>query len=422
MSISRIVNNIASVNANRNLDVTGRAVQRSIERLSSGLRINRAGDDAAGLVIANRLRTQVQGLTQAVDNASSGINLINVAEGALDETTTRLNRIRQLSIQAANTAVNDFKARSALQDEAFQSIDEITRISNTTQFSSNFLLNGDFSITTTTIGGQEDIGLNIDASPVASTLLSGKSFLNIIKTRDATAQIIAGDAVGGLQVINTGIINQTDIAVSTGVFTTTQRIQGGTAAESGTTTALIGSFFNGVSISSGLNTGVFVFSGVLSDGITQYNGTFSIALTGGQNTVKGVVSSIRVAIDTAEQALFGVSSASSVPTAFRTQVTLGSGTNAGRIILFTEGNLINQANLNITLFREAGTVLTQANGVTRSGALGIDSGIAGQGQVGNSVDAITGTTFGVGQFDIQVTDVQSAQQRKVQNTISIEDS
>ena len=127
MSISRIANNISAINATRNVDKTGIAIQKSVERLSSGLRINRAGDDAAGLTIANRLRTQVQGLNQAIDNASSGINLINVAEGALEETTIRLNRIRQLSIQAANTGVNDFAARSALQDEVFQSVDEITR-------------------------------------------------------------------------------------------------------------------------------------------------------------------------------------------------------------------------------------------------------------------------------------------------------
>ncbi|MBI1390985.1 MAG: flagellin, partial [bacterium] len=88
VSISRIANNIASVNANRNLDKSQRSLSKSIERLSSGLRINRAGDDAAGLTVANRLRTQVQGLNQAVTNASQGINLIGTAEGALEETTS----------------------------------------------------------------------------------------------------------------------------------------------------------------------------------------------------------------------------------------------------------------------------------------------------------------------------------------------
>lgn len=420
MSIARINNNIAALNANRNLEQTGRLVNKSIERLSSGLRINRAGDDAAGLSIANRLKTQVLGLNQAIDNASSGINLINVAEGALQETTTRLDRIRQLAIQAANTGTNDLTARSALQDEIFQGIDEITRIANTTQFASNFLLKGDFSIQTSLINGQEDIGANIDASPVASTLASGKSFLNIIKTQDSTAQIISGEAKGQIQVLNTGIKVQTDVAVSTGLFTETARIQGSTASASASTDTLIGGFFNGVSIASATNPTVFTFNGVLSDGKTEFNGTYSIA-SGAAPTIGAVVSSIRVAISTAEQALFGVTSSNSVPTAFRTQVTMGTGANAGRIIMYNEGTFTSEASLDINLIRQ-GVSVTQANGVTRSGEIGKDSGLGGVGQIGNDIVAITGSTFGGGQFDIEVTDVQQAQQRKVENTIRFLDS
>ncbi len=429
MSISRVVNNIASLNANRNLNNTQRSLSKSIERLSSGLRINRAGDDAAGLSVANNLRTQVQGLDQAVDNASSGINLINVAEGALEETTTRLNRIRQLSIQAANTAVNDLNARRALQDEVFQSIDEITRIANTTQFTSNFLLNGDFSITTNTIDGQEEIGLSIDASPVASTLASGKSFLNIVRTNTGTTQIIAGDGVGEIQTLNTGIRNQTDIAVSMAHFSDAQ-LFGGSGADA--TDSVSGIFFNGVSISAHAGSGVydvFTFEGVLSDGVTKFNGTLSLSGqtvmgvatdTAATDAATSLIGTINRAIDQAEKALFGVTTTASVPTAFRTTVSLGAGANIGRLLFFNDGNYTNESSINITLLRDSNFV-SQSNGVTRSGAIGIDSALSGAGQIGNTISSITGSTFGVGQFDIEVYNVQAAQAKKMESTITFYD-
>lgn len=423
MGITRINTNLSAITAQRNINRVGNNLQNSIERLSSGLRINRAADDAAGLVVANRLRSQVEGLNVAVSNAQDGINLISVAEGALEETTNRLNRIRELSIQAANTGVNDFKARLAIQDEISQGIDEITRIANTTTFAGNFLLNGDFSIRSELRAGQRDAGVRIDASTVASTLDNGTSFLNIRQISQSESQIVGGDEEGGNQTLSVGIINQTDIAVSTGVFTETQRIQSsGSVTPTGSTGAdtLVGGFFNGVSIASASNAGVFIFSGVLSDGETAFNGSLSIG-GGVNNSVLAVVSSIRTAIDTAEQALFGVSSANSVPTAFRTQVTLGTGANAGRIILYSEGNLINQASLDISLLR-AGSLVTRATGVTRSGEIGEASGLGGLGQVGNSVTAVTGSTFSTGQFVISVDDVQAAQQRTLESNIVFRDA
>ena len=416
MSISRIVNNLSSVNANRNLDKTGRSIQKSIERLSSGLRINRAGDDAAGLSVANRLRTQVQGLNQAIDNASSGINLINVAEGALEETTNRLNRIRQLAVQAANTGVNDQPARRALQDEVFQNIDEVTRIANTTQFGSNFLLNGDFSIKTELIDGQSDIGLNIDASPVASTLATGKSFINIIKTKDDVSQIIAGEeGTGGPQVVNMGIENQTDVAVSMGFFSTQIGFQGGSAGAA----TLDGNYFNGASVAAA---DVFVFEGVLADGVTKFTGTFSVTdqAGGSQETLTDFAVAVQGAVDAAEIALFGVGTTNSVPSAYRTTVAVGTGNNVGRLALSSQGEFFNESDINMTLVRGA-NIVTRSNGVTRSGAIGAESILTGAGQVGNNISAITGSTFGVGQFEITVKDVQDAQQRKTEGNIVFRD-
>lgn len=411
MSLSRIVNNITAVNANNNLSKTSRSLQTSIERLSSGLRINRAGDDAAGLSVANKLKTQVQGLDQAISNASDGMNVINVAEGALDETTTRLNRIRTLAIQAANTGVNDISARRAIQDEVFQSIDEITRIANTTQYGGNYLLNGDFSIQTELIDGQQNIGVNIDASPVASTLGSGKSFINIIKIQDGSSKIISGEeGTGQAQVVNLGIQNQTDIAVSMGLFTTDVGFR---TAAAGTAT-LSTSYFNGVSVAA---QDTLVFEGLLADGVTKFTGTLSIDAAG---TVADFATTVQTAIDSAEKALFGVNTTNSIPSAYRTTVTAGTSDNAGRLQFTSRGEYFNQSSINITLVRD-GLVATRSNGVTRSGAIGENSILTGGGQVGNNIAAITGSTFGVGQFEILVKDVQSAQQRTTESSVLLRD-
>ena len=104
MALTRINNNISALNANRNLRATSRDLGISLERLSSGLRINRAADDAAGLTISENLRAQINGLNRAIDNSADAISLVNTAEGALIETTNRLQRIRVLAVQAAHAA------------------------------------------------------------------------------------------------------------------------------------------------------------------------------------------------------------------------------------------------------------------------------------------------------------------------------
>lgn len=414
MGITRINTNISSITAQRNVNKVGTSISRSIERLSSGLRINRAGDDAAGLSVANRLKTQVQGLDVAVTNAEGGINTISVAEAALDETTNRLNRIRQLALQAANTGVYDTAARNAIQDEIFQNIDEITRIASTTQFASNYLLNGDFSIQSELKEGQQNYGVNIDSSPVASTLGNGTSFLNIRQTQIGSARIVADDGIGNVQTMSTGIQNQTDIAVTMALFSDEALFRGANSA-----VTLDQSFFNGVSIAAA---DTFVYEGVLADGITKFTGTFSVSTAASApDGVDDFARYIQTAIDDAEKALFGVSTTNSVPTAYRTKVAMGSGDNKGRIELRSNGEYINQSNISISLLR-TGFVVAQADGVTRSGTIGTSSTLSGVGRIGNSVSAITGSTFASGNFEITVSDVQDAQQRKLENSIVFRDT
>ncbi len=141
MSVLRINQNPIAINANRNLRVTGTAISKSIERLSSGLRINRAADDAAGLSISEKLRAQIRGLNRASANALDGISLIQTAEGALNEIHTILQRMRELAVQGAN-GIYTANDRQALQLEISQLTDEINRIAATTEFNTKRLLDG----------------------------------------------------------------------------------------------------------------------------------------------------------------------------------------------------------------------------------------------------------------------------------------
>lgn len=141
MSVLQINQNIIALNALRSLGQTSRALSKNVERLSTGLRINRAADDAAGLTISERLRAQVRGLKRASQNAQEAISLIQTAEGALSETNGILQRIRELAIQAANGILTQ-NDRGEIQREVNQLIDEVDRIANSTQFNSKVLLNG----------------------------------------------------------------------------------------------------------------------------------------------------------------------------------------------------------------------------------------------------------------------------------------
>ena len=150
-----INNNMQAINAHRQLGINATAQSKSIEKLSSGLRINRAGDDAAGLSISEKMRAQIRGLNQASRNAQDGISLIQTAEGALNETHAILQRMRELAVQAANDTYVD-NDRSYIQAEIKQLTAEINRIASTTEFNTQKLLDGNYS------GKKFQIGANAD--------------------------------------------------------------------------------------------------------------------------------------------------------------------------------------------------------------------------------------------------------------------
>ncbi len=147
----RINHNITALNTYRQLSANNTSTQKSLEKLSSGLRVNRAGDDAAGLAISEKMRGQIRGLNQASSNANDGISLIQTAEGALNETQSILQRMRELAVQSSNDT-NTADDRAEIQKEIDQLTQEIDRIGNSTEFNTKKLLNGGAAVSAN-IGG-----------------------------------------------------------------------------------------------------------------------------------------------------------------------------------------------------------------------------------------------------------------------------
>lgn len=170
-----VQHNLTAMNANRQLGITTGAQAKSSEKLSSGYRINRAGDDAAGLSISEKMRSQVRGLNKASTNAQDGVSLIQVAEGALNETHSILQRMNELATQAANDTNTSTDDRPAIQKEIDQLVSEIDRIRSTTQFNTMNLLTGSFSNKLLQVGSLsgQTISISINNMNASSLKVTG---------------------------------------------------------------------------------------------------------------------------------------------------------------------------------------------------------------------------------------------------------
>ncbi len=186
--------NIGSLNAQRNLSNSQSALSKSMQRLASGLRINSAKDDAAGLAISDRMTSQVRGLNQAVRNANDGISLAQTAEGALQEVTNILQRMRELSVQSAN-GTNTSNDRTSLNAEYTQLTNEITRIADSTKFNGQVLLKGAFD------GGlafqvgadaNQTISVQIAAATTTTLSVTGTGVTTAASAQNAITKIDAG--------------------------------------------------------------------------------------------------------------------------------------------------------------------------------------------------------------------------------------
>src|SRR5690625_3701065 len=166
-----INHNISALNTHRQLGVNTNAVAKSLEKLSSGLKINRAGDDAAGLAISEKMRAQVRGLEMASKNAQDGISLIQTAEGALQETHAILQRMRELAVQAASDTNENAVDRVAIQEEVTALISELNEITNRTEFNTQTLLDGTFEDKVFHIGANEGQSIEVSIDKMDATEL-----------------------------------------------------------------------------------------------------------------------------------------------------------------------------------------------------------------------------------------------------------
>ena len=203
----RIFNNIASLNAQRILGTNNDRLATSVERISSGIRINRGADDAAGLAISEALRSDIRGLRQAVRNANDGISLINVAEGALNEQSSILIRLRELASQAATGTVGSTE-RATIQLEFSSLRNEIDRIAATTQFNGQGLVDGSLSSSTAS-ASQVLIQVGIDSGSNSRINLNTEIALDAVTSTslgiDTLSVTAAAEALTTLDTINTAI-------------------------------------------------------------------------------------------------------------------------------------------------------------------------------------------------------------------------
>jgi len=232
----RINHNIAALNTHRQLNVANNAQSKSMEKLSSGLRINRAGDDAAGLAISEKMRAQVRGLDQASSNAQDTISLIQTAEGALSETHSILQRMRELATQSANDTNTD-KDRTEIQAEIKQLNTEIDRIGNTTEFNTKKLLDGSAKGVTEAVKGTASINNNSSVDITKANIDAFNTSLATTSEKNGAYMIVKTAEVSGatFNAANYTIIGPDGTQVSGGTATDLTLASGSISTVSGTT-------------------------------------------------------------------------------------------------------------------------------------------------------------------------------------------
>lgn len=393
--MAQVINtNIASLNAQRNLSTSQSALATALQRLSSGLRINSAKDDAAGLAISDRFTTQIRGLNQAVRNSNDGISLSQTAESALGEVTNNLQRIREIAVQSAN-ASNSASDRQALDQEVQQRLAEIERIATQTAFNGQKVLNGTFGNATFQVGANVGETITVGLSTSMRTTQIGK-----------TADYVGGTAYNSNLSVGqqgTGVVsanalnNNVTIAIGTG-----QAVNVGVSVAGSASTQTAGSAYAKAAAINGVGIG-----GLTATADTTLEVAFATTATDGYAlTVNGVAvqSATTAALSGAQLAtnINANSSATGVTASFAAGVMTLNAVDGRNIDLVqtataTEGfqaatannNTVNAALTgaagNVTLNAVGSIRLTAADSITVAGAGAPDLGYAaGSLALGNS--------------------------------------
>ncbi len=388
----QIINtNIPSLTAQRNLNSSQNDVATSLQRLSSGLRINSAKDDAAGLAISERFTTQIRGLNQAIRNANDGISLAQTAEGALGEVSSNLQRIRELAVQSAN-ATNSDSDRAALNQEVQQRLAEIDRVASQTSFNGRNVLDGSFGSALFQVGANvgETIGLNLSTSirtadlGAVATATSVDLDTLIAEGTDAVtgsaatytidATNLIGDystvpAVAGTDTVDfsTGTVNAADEVVVNGVTFTFADSAGASTVDSATDVTVNVDFGGGATQQDAVDAFVAAFSLAVTDAGTAGTGA---ALAGLSATNAGGTSLTATIADTAAGLAATVGRTVTATDATVTQDVTGSDADTSANSTFTvtdpESNVLTVTlDSNIT---SAGDLITAIQGQAGYGA------------------------------------------------------
>ena len=300
--------NIASINAQRNLTLSGQSLNTTMQRLSSGLRVNSAKDDAAGLAIAERMNTQVKGLTVASRNANDGISLAQTAEGALGKVGDMLQRMRELAVQAGN-ATNSASDRAALQAEVKQLADEVDRVAKQTNFNGQKVLDGSFAGAVFQVGANS--GDNITLGALVDTRASQISNISYAVAPSGNTPINVDTGLDASGAPNTISSFADPIALGDLEIIVTGNDQNGTAV---TTTIPLGAMKEAQSPQERLGQVIEAINNKTADtGVTAYltkvDGTESYSIEILSGKIDGEGNPVSVAFSGFSAALTGMSSA-----------------------------------------------------------------------------------------------------------------
>ena len=391
--MAQIINtNMPSLNAQRNLNKTGDSLAMSLQRLSSGLRINSARDDAAGLAISTRFSTQIRGMNQAMRNANDAISLAQTSEGALDQVTNNLQRIRELAVQSAN-ASNSATDRTALQSEVAQLVAEIDRVAQTTKFNGVALLDGTFTNQQFQVGADANQTVSITSIASARTSALGASY-----SATTTGTAVNTTAINGSNVTINGvsIIASTSDGVSTASADASAKAKatainatsgtGVTATANATTvagTSQVAAALTGTITINGVTTAAF--STTADTAVSRAN---TVAAINAISAATGVVATNTGADATG--VTLAAADGRNIVHSFSTITAAASGVGAaattlGTLTLTTTGNTGITAGGTVAIIGSPTTTAATATGTALS-VIDI-SGVAGANTAINSVDA-----------------------------------
>ncbi len=374
-----INSNVASLNSQRSLNTSQTALATSLQRLSSGLRINSAKDDAAGLAISDRMTSQIRGLNQATRNANDGISLAQTAEGALGEVGNNLQRLRELAVQSSN-ATNSASDRASIQAEASQLTAEITRVSEQTSFNGLNLLDGSFTNKAFQVGANAN--QTISVSSIADSRASALGGHTLVANGTLTGNVLTPAVATAALAVN-GVAAETDLTITTSAGTTSA-ISYGVNSSAKTIAAAIGSAAGSLGVTATATNSTTL-------GSLSAAGTVAFTLFGGDTSAANSAA-ISVVITDQNDLSNLVSAINGVQGTTGITATFAAGTKGSITLSTTDGR-----NIGVGDFTN-GIATVSLGGVTLTSA-GIDSSIAtGTVSLSSTGGAITTANADVGVF------------------------